>query len=329
MLRAAGTTAVVAGLVVLTGCGSDSGSDESTTSNASAESVTVDHAFGSTEVDCGYDRVVTLGWGPAEAAMAVGVEPVAIPGGNDTGADADGIHPWVAEFLEENGFENPAILAAGADDPPYEEILNQNPDLILATEAGLTQEQYDRLTEIAPTIAHPGEAWSTPWRETIQISGDALCKPDETKQVIDDLNKVTADAAAAHPEFEGKTITVVMAVTDQIAIATETEPRGNLLTELGFTVDSYDSPDTYKVISTEQANTITSDVLLMYFPSEADKQAFEASPTAKLLPQYASGNVASVVGAANVAAVSPPTALSWPWTIDDFVETLSAATPTN
>jgi iron complex transport system substrate-binding protein len=313
--------------VVLTACGSDSGSDDNASNSTSAESVTIDHAFGSTEIDCGAERVVALGWGPAEAAMAVGVEPVAIPGGNDTGADADGIHPWVAEFLAKNNLQNPAILAAGADDPPYEEILNQNPDLILATEAGLTQEQYDRLTDIAPTVAHPGEAWSTPWRETIQISGEALCKPAETEKVVADLNALTADAAAEHPEFKGKSITVVMAVTDQIAIATATEPRGNLLTELGFTVDSYDSPDTYKVLSTEEASRITSDVLLMYFPTEAERQAFEAGPTAKLLPQYASGNVATVVGAANVAAVSPPTALSWPWTIDDFVDTLSAATP--
>ena len=43
------------------------------------------------------------------------------------------------------------------------------------------------------------------------------------------------------------------------------------------------------------------------------------------MPQFGRRQVASVVGAANVAAVSPPTALSWPWTIDAFTAALSTA----
>jgi hypothetical protein len=50
----------------------------------------------------------------------------------------------------------------------------------------------------------------------------------------------------------------------------------------------------------------------MYHATAAERREFEAGPVPELMPQFGRRQVASVVGAANVAAVSPPTALSWP-----------------
>lgn len=288
--------------------------------------INVPHAFGNTVLGNRPERVVTLGWGPTEAALAVGIPPIAIPRGTGNGGDETGLHPWVSRFLADHNLPRPEVLSTNASDaPPLEEIAALKPDPVLATEAGLTREQYDQLTRIAPTVAHPGEAWATPWRDVITISGAALGTPEQADQVLADLDGVTRRAALAHPEFVGRSITVAEVYDGQLLIYTAAEPRGQLLGQLGFSVDSYGSADPWYELSLEEAGSVTSDVLLMYHAGETERQAFETGPAASLMPQIAQGRVASVVGTANVAAVSPPTALSWPWTIDAFVATLAAA----
>ena len=48
--------------------------------------------------------------------------------------------------------------------PPYEELIEAAPDVILAPYSGITEEQYELLSEIAPTVAYPDGPWTTPWR---------------------------------------------------------------------------------------------------------------------------------------------------------------------
>ncbi|WP_224403539.1 ABC transporter substrate-binding protein [Pseudonocardia sp. ICBG1034] len=286
----------------------------------------VAHAFGTTEITGVPGRVVTLGWGPAEAALAVGVVPVAVPQGRDNGGDESGLHPWTAEHLRTHDLTRPAVLSSGAaDDPAPEEIAALRPDLILATEAGLTTQQYAVLSRIAPTVAHPGEAWATPWRDVIRISGHALGRPAESERVLTALDERTRAAALAHPEFVGLTITAATTYEGALIVYTASEPRAQLLAQLGFVVDSYGATANELDMSFEEAGRIDSDVVLMYHATEAERREFEAGPVPELVPQFGRGQVASVVGAANVAAVSPPTALSWPWTIDSFTAALSTA----
>ena len=47
----------------------------------------------------------------------------------------------------------------------YEAISDSNPDIILAAYSGITQEEYDLLSEIAPVVAYPENAWQTLWRD--------------------------------------------------------------------------------------------------------------------------------------------------------------------
>jgi iron complex transport system substrate-binding protein len=53
--------------------------------------------------------------------------------------------------------------------------------------------------------------------------------------------------------------------------------------------------------------------------------AFLASDPAQLMAQVRDGRVAEVVGTELIAAVSPPTALSLTWGLDEFVAALSEA----
>ena len=47
------------------------------------------------------------------------------------------------------------------------------------------------------------------------------------------------------------------------------------------------------------------------------------------MQQFQDGTVASVVGRPTVSSVSPPTALSLTWGLDDFVAALAGAVPTS
>ncbi|BAK37005.1 putative ABC transporter substrate-binding protein [Microlunatus phosphovorus NM-1] len=82
-------------MAALVGCGQQEQATQPTpvTSDVLPEPIVIQHAFGSTEVTKTPSRVVTLGWGPTEAALAVGVVPVAIPRGTGNGGDKEGYHP--------------------------------------------------------------------------------------------------------------------------------------------------------------------------------------------------------------------------------------------
>ena len=68
--------------------------------------MTIDHAFGSTTIEEAPERVVTWGWGSADAAVALGVTPVAIPF-QGYGGDDEGVLPWIREAVEAAGDEVP------------------------------------------------------------------------------------------------------------------------------------------------------------------------------------------------------------------------------
>ena len=75
----------------------------------------------------------------------------------------------------------------------------------------------------------------------------------------------------------------------------------------------------------ERLGELDSDLLVSYAATPEASQAFLSSPEAGLLPAVQRGAVAEVVGADLVAAVSPPTALSLTYGLDEYVAALSAA----
>ncbi|HET9422006.1 MAG TPA: iron-siderophore ABC transporter substrate-binding protein [Nocardioides sp.] len=335
MKRRTFTPLAAAGLLALSltlaACGSDSDSDGGSDGGDGGDfaAVTIDHAFGSTEITEEPERVVTWGWGSADAVIALGVTPVAIPT-QSYGGDENGLLPWLAEELEEQGADTPTMLSE-TEEPPYEEILAAKPDVILAQYSGITEDQYDKLSEIAPTVAYPGEAWSTPWRDVISITGQALGKEDEAEQLLTDIDAEVAEAAEAHPEFEGKTIAAVWDSGD-FYVYSEADPRVEFLTDLGFEVaPSVAENDTgestfYYTISYEETDKITSDVLLSYHDTPEAEEAFLSSDATASMQQFQDETIANVVGPDVIASVSPPTALSLGYSLDTFVTALADAT---
>ena len=316
--------------LTLSGCSATPATD-TTTDGASSDAfpVTIEHAFGETTIDAEPTRVVTWGWGSADDAIALGVVPVAIPF-QAYGGDGKGVLPWISEALDEQGVETPTVLSDSTE-PPYEEIAAAAPDVILAGYSGITEEQYDLLSEIAPVVAYPDEPWSTDWRELIEITGTALGKTEEATTLLADIDDTIAEKAAAHPEFAGKTVALTSDSSGTFYVYTDADPRVTFATDLGF--DSAPSvaelangeSDFFYTLSYEQLDQLTSDVIVNFAPTQEESDAFLNAGYAQVMPQVQNGAVASPVGADVVASVSPPTGLSLTWGIDDYVDLLSTA----
>ena len=320
----------------LAACGDDDPSADATAAAPAAAGsfpVTIAHAFGSTTIDAGPPRVVTWGWGSADAAIALGTTPVAIPF-QSYGGDATGVLPWIREALETDGQEIPTVLPDSAEEPPYEEIAAAGPDLILAPYSGVTKKQYELLSAIAPTVAYPDEAWSTPWRDTIAIVGKALGKDAEADALLADIDERFAAEAAEHSELAGKSVAMVWDAAGTFYVYKKADPRVEATLSLGLTsapsVDELCNGDEtfYYTLSYEQLDKLTSDILVSFADDEKLSKQFLASPQGRTLPQVKDGRVAEVVGKDFIASVSPPTALSLTWGLDEYVEILAKAAAT-
>src|SRR5688500_4329075 len=188
-------------LAALAGCGAAAGEESGGSSAAGGEfPVSIEHAFGATTIEQEPERVVVLGWSAQDTVYALGATPVGMPAYPYGGGD-DGVLPWNDEFYD----AAQTTLLDTADGVPLEDVAALRPDVILAPYEGFDESVYEDLSGIAPTVAYPGEAWTTPWREQTEMIGAALGRSEEAEQLIADTEAAVAEVAADHHGFEGLT----------------------------------------------------------------------------------------------------------------------------
>lgn len=329
-------TAAVAILALLAAaaCGSGEGADHtqpatSTGGEAAAFPRTIRHAFGETVIPQEPRRVVAWGWGSADAAIAVGVVPVAIPF-QAYGGDAEGVLPWIRERLRADGAQLPKVLP-DAKEPPFEAIAAARPDLILAVYSGITGDDYKLLSGIAPTVAYPDKPWATPWRDTVKIVGSALGRDQQAAEVLRGIDEEVAAKASAHPELKGKSVAMVWDSAGTFYVYKPADARVEFTLALGLvsapSVTALASGESsfFYTLSYEQLEKLTSDILVSYADTPEASNAFLSSPHGQLMEQVRTGRVAPVIGKEFIASVSPPTALSLTWGLDEYVRILATA----
>ncbi|MEA9984107.1 MULTISPECIES: iron-siderophore ABC transporter substrate-binding protein [Subtercola] len=336
MARAAAALTAAAALV-LTGCSSSATTGSSSPAAAGASDafpVTVASALGSATIAAAPTRVAVWGWSAQDAVLALGVVPVAMPK-MTYGGNADGVLPWDAEQITKLGGTTPLMLSGGdTGEPPIEEIAQAAPDVILAPYSGLTQEQYDTLSKIAPVVGYPDKVWSTTWQDQLTIVGKALGKTAEADALLKSTNDQVSALAAANPALAGTSFVYGASNSpDVFNVYTAGDPRVQLLVQLGMTVsDSVAKVDNgssagsfYFPVSFENVNQLTSDVLVAYFENQAAVDAFTADPLIAAMPAVKAGRFAPIVGESFVMATSAPSVLSIPWMLTQYVPVLAAA----
>lgn len=273
-------TLLLVGALGAVACGSDDDATGTGTDAAGATAdadgdvfpVTIEHRYGSTTIEAPSERVVTVGLTDHDAVLALGVVPV---GTTEWFGEHEGaIWPWAVDELEALGAEPPAVTG-DATAVNFEGVAAQRPDLILALYSGLTQTEYDRLSEIAPTVAQPDEYidYGIPWDEHTRRVGQALGLADDADALVESVEERIADARADHPEFDGAS--AVMATPfEGIYVYGPQDPRGRFLAELGFALP----PDLVEVtgeeyggdLSEERAELLDVDVVVWLDPEDGE-----------------------------------------------------------
>ncbi|MCE0539325.1 iron-siderophore ABC transporter substrate-binding protein [Kineosporia rhizophila] len=326
---------IAAAALALSACGgSDSGSDEEAAAQSGAatfEPVTIKHALGTAEITEKPERIVTLGQGSTETAIALGTVPVGIEE-YPWGSDDTGYLPWIHEAVTERGAELPEQFT-GSTELDVEAIVELEPDLILAPWSGVTQEQYDLLKDVAPTVAYPKLPWTITWDEQIKTIGQAMGRSADAEKLIADVKKQLAEAA--NPAYKDITFSYIYnSGPGTLGVFYPGEQRVAMVSALGLTVDPVvDTLGEWEVEGTDSAaiglenadKLKDSDLIFTFYSDEANRKEIEGQKLYKQIPAIQRGSVVAPTDQPFVTASSIINPLTVPWTLERFTPLIDEA----
>ena len=316
--------------LALAGCagnteGSEDAADSTTAPTTGTFPQTVETSFGDVTIESAPQRIVALGWGDAETALALGYQPVGASDWLDFGGD--GVGPW-AEGLYE---QSPEIIATL--EPSFEAIAALEPDLILDVRSSGDQERYDRLAEIAPTVGVPdgGESYLTTQEQQVDMISTALSVPEKGEELLAEIDEAYQAAAEAHPEWAGMTVTAATRTSEGWGAYIEGSNRVETLQRFGFVQNPtiqeipVNSGGFSVSISSEELDLMDAD-LIVAFPIYIDTTEITEDAQWKQLPAVADGRAIVIDGdiSAAYSLGSPQAAL---YTVENLTPLLEEAIP--
>lgn len=328
---------ILACALLITGCSSATEKNQDNSNKGESASVTypitVKHAFGETVIEKEPKNVVAISWSNQDTPLALGVVPAGVSKANYGKTDENGLLPWTGEKFKELGVDKPVVFD-DVDGLDYESISNAKPDVILAAYSGLTQEDYDLLSKIAPVVAYPKLAWQTYWRDQITTNAIAMGKKDEGTKLVSDLEKLIAEKATQYPSIKGKKVAFCyFSPTDlgKFYIYTSTDPRAAYLNDLGLVEaesvkELAKTSDSFALeISSENIDKLTDVDIIVAYGNDALLKQLQADKLLGTLPAIKNGAVALIEDGSSLAASATPSALSIPATIDEYLKIIGQA----
>lgn len=320
---------VAAGLLVVAGCGRDEDVGSAPPPSTGANDVfpvTVEHRYGSTEIPAEPKRVVTVSLIDHDPVLALGLVPVGLTAGEyATDSLPYGVWPWAQGAL---GDGQPEVLPDA--EVNFERIAALRPDLILAVYSGITDQEYDKLSQIAPTVAQSSEHpdYGTPWREMTLVIGRALGREDRARALVAEVEDRFATARDQHPEFQGKAAVYAGALAAGGYYAeTEGSSRVGVLTSLGFAIPAdLESDRFYVEINQEQLELFDRDVLVWEIGDNPEvRSSIESDPLYQQLDVAKERRDVFIMDQVLAAGMAFISVLSLPFVIDQLVPKLAAA----
>lgn len=285
---------------------------------------TISHAYGETVIDAEPQRIVTIGWSGQDAVLALGKVPVAVERFTGPGI-TDDILPWNTPLFAGT---TPELLTSNPD-VPFEQIMALEPDVILAVYSGISETDYTRLSEIAPTVAFPGNAWETSWQDQTTIIGAALGQPARADELVEGVSEQLAATKAANPGLEGKTITYAMSGDSDVIVFCPSDPRIEMLMAIGLepsagTVTACgDNSASSVTVAAELVSSLDADAFILIDVEDTTLDRLLQNQLFAALPSVADGRVVQVLGMDYAMATSAPTVLSIPYALEEFVSQLT------
>lgn len=302
----------------------DGGAVEDPTEQAEVREVV--HKFGTASIEGQPTRILTIGYSEQDAVLGLGVTPIATRewfGGFDSA-----VWPWAQDEL---GAATAEVLDMPYGELAYEQVAALQPDLIVATHAGITQEEYDLLAQIAPTIAERSEdaSFGMAWEDQTTIIGEALGRSDEATQLVRTVEAGILDAARMNPSFTDATFAWANPTGNGTywAVGQNTPPM-QFLQKLGLNypgdlADAVGDLDSLEV-SAEQIDLLDTDVLLVQASAEI-RAEMEADPIWQRTTVMAEDRIIWLDATDPIyGALSFSTVLSIDYLLDELVPVLAA-----
>lgn len=294
--------------------------------------MTIRHALGTTVIAKKPERVATVAWANHEVPLALGIVPVGFAAANFGDDDGDGLLPWVAERLAELKADRPVLFDEG-DGIDFEAVAATRPDVILASYSGLSQADYDTLSQIAPVIAYPQAPWSTDWRDMIRLNSAGLGMASEGEVLIAEIEAKIGAEVDRHPELRGKSAMFVthLDATDlsMVNFYTTHDTRVRFFKDLGLATpksvaDASAGNSFSGSISAERIDAFNDVDIVVTYGDRQLVEAMSANPLLARMPAVAH-NAVVTLGRDPVGTAANPTPLSIAWVLKDYVALLAEA----
>ena len=303
-----------AGLLVVAAPAACSSHKPAPTGTGGSQPVTISHVFGETTVPEPPKRVVSAGFTEQDDLLALGVVPIAIT--NWFGDQPFAVWPWAREKL---GNAKPVVLNLD-NGIRVQQIAGLKPDLIVATDAGVDEDTYQKLSAIAPTIPQSdGYAFFEPWKEQATAIGQAVFQPDRMKSLINGVDQRFAGVADKYPQFKNKKVLLLQGKLHQDNVVATIGWGTEFLTRMGLAVADSINPfavDQLRAfIPRDKINPVlgAAELLIWTTDDENDQTALLANPDVAALRERSVFTTKDQAGA--IAFASP---LSFPLVADQL-----------
>lgn len=333
--------AAVALTAILTLSGCAPTADDVPSSGGSGTGVVIEHAHGSTLIPKKPERIVALSWMTPDIVAALGVNPVGVE--KVWGAGDSGFQPWFEEFVTTQYGSTPEIIPYAEEGPNFEAIKALKPDLILGLYSGITDIEYERLSEIAPTVPYIEGPWNpSTWEDMTRTVGKAMWEDDKAEQLISETEQMVSSLADEHPEFDGKTFVWGLTLNEggtELGVYLEYDARVRITEALGFTstpamdqfLSTAEGDNWYTGVSLENLYDVQADLFAAWGSSAAEGEYTVQNKVVSRWEPIAADSYVIYADDAQASAISAPTVLSLKYVLPKYVDDLAAAlqgTPT-
>jgi iron complex transport system substrate-binding protein len=336
------TAVALVTILAVTGC-APTATDAHTATSATSQveqgafPVTIEHALGKTTITEEPKRVLVMDSESADTVLALGVVPTSIVK-QSWGGDKDGYFPWTREAIDELVDVAPKtqVFSSDTGELDFEVILEQEPDVILAPYSGFSTEEYERLSEIAPTVPYDYKPWQpSSWQATTTNIGKALGRPALAAKLIGDVEGALEQTRVDHPEFEGVSFiygTYLREGETQTAVYGPEDPRVKFFESLGLTIapdviaaaDAAGDDGSFTIgVSLEKLNTIDADIYLGWASEQSEVDYTLGNALFSDWRVIAAGKDLWITDKALSSAAQRASVLSIPWAIGETTSDLT------
>ncbi|PTY38705.1 hypothetical protein BGP77_11030 [Saccharospirillum sp. MSK14-1] len=285
--------------------------------------LTLNSKFGTTVIPAQPQRVASLDYAGGDNLLALGYQPLTVRGW--FGEYDNTYWPWAQPLVT----TEPQVLRG---DLNFEQIAATEPDVIMAIRSGITDQEFEQLSKIAPVVAvPPGEGdYSLTWDERARLVGRVLNQSDEVERRIAQVRAKLDTVVSEHPDWQGKTFAMGTYWNNSVGIYSGDDTSVAFIAAMGLTVapevDAMTEPgEFYITLSEEELPRVDADVLFWYTSPES-RAEIEQLPLRPQLRAYQEGREVFLPDTSeHNGALSYGTLLSLSRAVDLLVPLIEAA----